>query len=120
MKKEEGKPTSGAELCKYWQAVGMMNCLDGTARFKYLSKLAKCLLDLPHSNADTERVFSIVRKIVTDFRTEMEQSTLCPLLSCKLNSDTDCYRLEAPKELLTKAKHATMKYNRAHTSKDTE
>lgn len=120
VKEEEGKPTSGAELCKYGQAVGMMKCLDNTARFKYLSKLAKCLLALPHSNADTERVFSIVRKIVTDLRTEMDQSTLCPLLSCKLNSDIECYRLEAPKELLNKAKHATMEYNRAHTSKDTE
>ena len=59
VKEEEGKPTSGAELCKYWQAVGMMKCLDSTARFKYLSKLAKCLLDLPHFNADIERVFSI-------------------------------------------------------------
>ena len=119
VRREEEKPTSGAELCKYWQAVGMMKCLDDTACFMYLSKLAKCLLALPHSNADTERVFSIVRKIV-DLRTEMDQSTLCALLSGKLNNDTECYRLEPTKELLTKAKHATMEYNRAHISNDPE
>ena len=64
-----------------------MKCLDGTACFMYISKLAKCLLALPHSSADIERVFSIVCKIVTDFRTELDQSTFCALLSCKLNSD---------------------------------
>ena len=44
----------------------------------YLSKLAKCLLALPHSSADSE---SIVRKIVTDFHTEMDKSTVRAVLS---------------------------------------
>lgn len=65
-------------VCKYWEAVGMMKCLDGTADVKYLSKLAKCLLALPHSSADSE---SIVCKIVTDSRTVMDKSTLRALLS---------------------------------------
>ena len=78
-----------------------------------------CLLSLPHSNADTERIFSIVRKIITDYRTEMEQNTLCALLECKVNNDNCCYDTDVPKELVKIAKQATMNYNRAHSSKFT-
>lgn len=115
--KDDDKPTKSEELCKYWQEVGNMKTLQGDDRFPSLFLLAKCLLSLPVSNADTERVFSIVRKIITDYRTEMEQSTLCALLSCKMNCDCPCYELDTPKELLRAAKVATMEYNRAHCSK---
>lgn len=118
--KDDGKPTKSEELCKYWQEVGSMKTLQGDDRFPSLFLLAKCLLSLPVSNADTERVFSIVRKIITDYRTEMEQSTLCALLTCKMNCDCPCYELDTPKELLRAAKVATMEYNRAHSSKAKE
>ncbi len=90
--------------------------MQGENQFPVLVSLSKCLLSLPISNADTERVFSIVRKIVTDYRKEMEQDTLCALLTCKLNCDCACYQLETPKELLRAAKVATMEYNKAHSS----
>ena len=95
-----------------------MKTLCGTPRFPNFTRLAKCILSLPISNVDTERVFSIVRKIVTDYRTEMDQSTLCALVSCKLNSNSDCYDLEMPKELLKRAKVATVEYNRTHSMKE--
>ena len=78
-------PTSGSEsveqsksdeVCTYWTQVGKMTTLMGTVRFPNLSQLAKCILSLPVSNAETERVFSIVRKIVTDYRTQIDQKTL--------------------------------------------
>ena len=94
-----------------------MTTPDGSARFPNLSQLAKCILALPVSNAETERVFSVVRKIVTDYQTQMDQSTLCALISCKLNSDSKCFELATPNELLRQAKTATMEYNRAHGSK---
>ena len=50
-------PSKSEELCKYWQEIGQLTTLDGKARFPNLTKF---LLALPHSNADTERVFSIV------------------------------------------------------------
>ena len=114
---EEGKPIKSEELCAYWQQIGSMTTPDGTARFPNLSRLAKSILALPVSNAETERVFSIVRKIVTDYRTQLDQSTLCALVSCKLNSDSRCYDLATPEGLLKQAKTATMEYNRAHSSK---
>ena len=105
------------ELCSYWQSVGEMKTLCGTTRFPNLPKLSKCLLALPVSNAETERVFSIVRKIVTDYRSQMDQSTLCALISCKVNNDSVCFQLDTPTILLKEAKSATVKYNSAHSSK---
>ncbi len=81
----------------------------------HFSTLEKCVLSLPVSNADTERVFSHVKKILTDHRTEMDSSTLCAQLSCKLNSDVDCFELDTPVELIKTTKHATMDYNREHS-----
>jgi hypothetical protein len=114
---EEGNKIKSEEVCAYWQQIGRMTTPDGIARFPNLSRLAKTILALPVSNAETERVFSIVRKIVTDYRTQMDQSTLCALVSCKLNSDSKCYDLVTPDELLKQARTATMEYNRAHSSK---
>ena len=102
--KEPGKPSKSAELCVYWQEIGRMKTLCGTPRFPNFTPLAECILSLPISNADTD----IVRKIVTDYRTEMDQSTLCALVLCKLNSNSNCYDLETPKELLKRAKVATV------------
>jgi hypothetical protein len=42
--------------------MGKLDIFSGTKRFGVLSKLAKTLLVLPNSNADSERAFSIVNK----------------------------------------------------------
>ena len=60
-------------------------------RFGYLSKLAQTLLVLPHSNADPKRLVSMVRKIETEERTQLDPSILSDLLSVKLNKDEPCY-----------------------------
>ena len=70
-----------------------MKIKHGTTRFPLLTRLAKYLHSLPHSNADTDREFSIVKKIITDYYTEMEQSTLCALVACKLNNDSTYFEL---------------------------
>ena len=60
---------------------------SGTKRFGVLSKLAKTLLVLPNSNADSERAFSIIKKIHTEFRSDLNNDTICGLLSCKFNQN---------------------------------
>ena len=50
---EEGKKrTENSELCSYPQRIGNMTTIYGTARFPLLTRLAKCLFSLPHSNAE--------------------------------------------------------------------
>ena len=46
---EEGKPIKSDEVCAYWKQIGMMTTPDGSARFRNLSQLAKCILTQPVS-----------------------------------------------------------------------
>ena len=80
---EEGKkPTENSELCSYWQRIREYD------NHKWYSMMSPtCLLSLPHSNADTERVFSVVRKKITDYSTEIEPSPGC-MMKHLANSET--------------------------------
>ena len=86
-----------AALDYFWAAVAEVHSVTDseTCRFGTLARLAKILLVLPHSNADPERLFSKVRKIETDQRKLLDVSTLCDLLSVKLNNDNPCYDNQA-------------------------
>ena len=66
------------------------------------------LLSIPVSNANSERGFSILRKIHTDQRSNLSQSTIIALMSIKFNSDCCCHDAELPPELLQKCKKATL------------
>ena len=68
------------------------------------------LLTIPASNADSERGFSMLRKIHTDQRSNLNQSTIIALMSLKLNSDGCCYNSELSEDLLQCCKKATNKY----------
>ena len=50
-----------------WQYVSTMKAPDHTPPFLMLSKVAMLVLVIPHSNAEEERVFSMVRKNKTSF-----------------------------------------------------
>jgi hypothetical protein len=50
---------------------------SGTKRFGVLSKLAKTLLVLSNSNTDSERAFSIIKKIHTEFRSDLNNDIIC-------------------------------------------
>ena len=54
------------------------------------------LLTIPTSNADAERGFSILRKIHTDQRSNLSQSTIIALMSINFNADSCCYDAEIP------------------------
>ena len=49
----------------------------GKQIFSNLAALIKSLLCIAHSNASSERTFSMVRKIVTKSRTSMHNDTVC-------------------------------------------
>ena len=58
--------------------------------FARLGELATALLTIPNSYAAPERTFSTVKKIFTEQRSQLGNSTLSALLKCKLNDDTIC------------------------------
>ena len=89
---------------RFWGLVGK------DKRFSQLARLMKALLCIPHSNASSERTFSMVKKIVTENRTSLNNSTLCALLSCKINFTKPASKYTPSKKTLRAAKSATYIY----------
>ena len=104
----EFNPKEHAAIEHFWDAMSKVKLVN-ESKFETLAALAKVLLILPHSNADPERLFSMVRKIETEQRKNLDPSTVCDLLSVKLNIATPCFENEhlMSKEMLKNAKSAT-------------
>ncbi|XP_074662686.1 uncharacterized protein LOC141915163 [Tubulanus polymorphus] len=61
-----------------WQMIGnLIDDITGSLKYKNLSRLMLAIMCIPHSNATSERVFSLVRKNKTDFRSCMSVLTPC-------------------------------------------
>lgn len=104
---------SDTRVDSYWAAVSAMtNKFTGTARFPLLTRVTRAMCCIPNSNADCERVFSMVKKIHTEHRASLDNSTLCDLLTTKINSDCACFQLKPDKDLLKTAKKACVAYNK--------
>lgn len=104
----------------WWYIANMKMPETNVPRFRHLLKVAEVVLVLPHSNAEEERLFSIVRKNKTDSRSSMKLSgTLSSILAMKSSfpeSSTPCSQWQPDDSLLKKAKSATVQYNAAHKS----
>ena len=94
----------------FWSEISKMLTLDGSQRFPFLSKLIIGLLTIPASNADSERGFSILRKIHTDQRANLDQSTINALMSVKYNCDQCCTDIQVSPQLMSLCKKATTAY----------
>ena len=85
-------------------------------RFKHLPKIAEVVVVIPHSNAEQERLFSIVQKNKTDSRSHLNlDGTLSSILAMKLQypeSSTPCHKWKPNDEMLKDSKKATVKYNK--------
>ena len=100
-----------------WGDVMDMKTAMGVVRFPPISTLFTALLGLPHSNADSERTFSMLRKIHADARSNLHADTITAYLQCKLNFDSCSHQLEATPAMLQDAKHACVKNNRVSSDK---
>ena len=102
-----------------WTHLSTLKSADCMLRFPKLSKVAQLVLILPHSNAQEERVFSMVTKNKTVFRPNLKHDgTLSSILTVKLANSEPCLHYEPPSTVIETAKKATMNYNRAHSSKN--
>ena len=99
-----------------WHYLSSMRAADSSFRFPRLTKVAKLVLTIPHSNAQEERLFSIVCKNKTAFRPSLDpKGTLSSILAIKLAAREPAHCFEPSKEVLSKAKAATWEYNKAHS-----
>uniref|UniRef100_H3AGH1 HAT C-terminal dimerisation domain-containing protein n=1 Tax=Latimeria chalumnae TaxID=7897 RepID=H3AGH1_LATCH len=88
-----------------WGHLSSLKMADGSLKFGRISKVAKAVLVLPHSNAGEERVFSMVRRNKSSFRSSLKvDGTLASLITIKLANKEQCYNFEPTEEVLTKAK----------------
>ena len=94
-----------------WHLMSQLkDVVTGLPKFQSLAEVMKGILTMYHSNADCERLFSMVRKNKTDFRSSMKIPTLSNLLTHKtmMNARSQvCHSIRHMDELLKKAKSAT-------------
>ena len=101
----------------FWAELHNIKEIGSTApQYANLLVLVRALLSLPASNADSERCFSMVRKIDGEERSHLECSTIASLLTLKINVDDDCFNYMPPTELLSLNKSADWRYNQQHGS----
>lgn len=101
----------------FW--AGMHNVLllgSNTPMYQHLLTLVRGLLSIPASNADSERCFSMIRKIDSEERSHLNRNTIASLLALKVNIDQDCYHFQPSSELLKLNKTCIRKYNEDHGS----
>ena len=99
-------------LDRLWHFIGNSKDVIGLLRFAGLGKIIKPVLTVSHSSAKEERVFSIIWKNESCFRSNLDlDETLASLLTFKLaienNSVTKVNVLE---EVIVAVKQATLNY----------
>ena len=106
--------TAHSRVDTFWAEMGKKKTFAGGVRFPHLARVMTTMSVIAHSNADSERVFSMCRKIDTDARSQLGNDTLRALLSCKINTDEPCYEFRPDSDLLKSAKSATWNYVKDH------
>ena len=78
-----------------WHFLSTLKIPDNSLCFGKLSKVAKLVLVIPHSNAEEERLFSMVHKNKTAFRPSLDpKGTLSSLLTMKLASTEPAHKFD--------------------------
>ena len=105
-------PEDDCDALTFWLKVHSLKSAMGSLKYENLSILALQLLAIPTSNADSERVFSLVRRIKTDFRASLSPETVSALIGCHFNKSGKCCEVtKFDDSLLIQAKQCTRQRN---------
>ena len=126
---EIGIPSSEMKIIKpvkdilpdlMWHYLSTLKDCIGCPRFPRLTKVAKLILVIPHSNAEEEGVFSLVRKNKTCFRPNLDlDESLASIITCKLAMEGESVtKFSISDDIISTAKQATTKYNKQHSQKE--
>ena len=109
-------PEENCDAASFWLKVHTLKSPMGSLKYVHLSTLALHLLAIPTSNADSERVFSLVRRIITEFRSSLSPETVSALIGCHLNKTSKCCEVATFDDpLLVKAKQCTRQRNLSYS-----
>ena len=126
---EIGIPSSEMKIIKpakdilhdcMWHYLSTLKDWIGCPRFPRLTKVAKLILVIPHSNAEEERVFSLVRKNKTCFRPNLDlDESLASIITCKLAMEGESVtKFNISDNIISTVKQAATKYNKQHSQKE--
>ncbi|XP_065119841.1 uncharacterized protein [Paramisgurnus dabryanus] len=106
------------EMESFWAEMATRkHKVTGVSLFPRLATIAKIVLVLPHSNADAERVFSVVGLNKTKTRNSLAlDGTLSSIMTIKMAGLEPCFKWEPPPAIIKASKKATVQYNKAHAS----
>ncbi|KAK6481138.1 hypothetical protein HHUSO_G17313 [Huso huso] len=92
--------------------------VTGMPKLPMLSKVEQLILTLPHSNADAERVFSMIGLNKTDTRNALDlEGTLSSIMTIKMSGmEPNCFKYEPPAEVIKASKSAASSYKREHAA----
>ena len=103
-----------------WLHLGHQKTQSGLLQFGRLFRVASAILVIPHSNAQEEGLFSMIRKNLTDTRKNLDvEGTLGNMLKIKLaqpESVRPCHTHKPTPHMLKLAKRATTNYNKQHSA----
>ena len=102
---------------KAWAEIKKIKTCDGELKYNVLATFALGVPVVPHSNAGCERVFSMVRKCKTEFRSSMSTRVLSNLIIQKVHMQSRgqvCHEFNFTEEQLILAKGATSKATKHH------
>ncbi|KAF0718016.1 protein FAM200B-like, partial [Aphis craccivora] len=67
---------SSLPIDEFWHTVSKLKDYSDTYQYQDISRLAKICLGLPHSNAEAERIFSVVTDVKIKKRNRLGDDTL--------------------------------------------
>ena len=108
---------SDLKLYSLWSFIGeMKDHAKKTLLFPCLWKVVRLIVTIPHSIAEEERVFSIIKKNKTSFWLRLDpEETLASSVTIKLAMESESVEtFNIPQEVLTGAKSASYKYKLSH------
>ena len=83
-------PGMASDAVQFWLKVLAMQSPMGERKYSHLANLSLQLLSIPASNADSERVFSLVQRIRTEFRASLSTESVSALIGCHFNKNCEC------------------------------
>lgn len=113
LEQNEREELEKMDVMDFWNRISKLKKIDNSYYFPNLSLIVKYALSLPHSNAEAERIFSMVTDIKTKKRNRIGEeclSAMCILrsnfeadnINCTTFQATEQHRKKMKKELLYK------------------
>lgn len=90
-----------------WAQLASIRGVDGMAKYNRIARVMLSILSIPHSNAECERIFSLIKKNRTQFRSSMSNETLEAISILKCRQSGVCFEQNYSPDFLKKAKKAT-------------